>query len=99
MRLAPMPQASTPIRAPRLHAHGEPLQIEVVDLPEPGADEVRVELEYGGINPIDRYIAEGRVAPDAPLPRTLGGEAGGAVDGHPGLVPGEAPPSPRVAVR
>jgi NADPH:quinone reductase len=85
-----MPQTSTPIRAVRLHAHGEPLEIELVDLPEPGEDEVRVELEYGGINPIDRYIAEGRVAPDAPLPRTLGGEAAGSVDGRPVLVAGEA---------
>jgi NADPH:quinone reductase len=85
-----MPQASTPIRAVRLHAHGEPLAIEVVDLAEPGDDEVRVELEYGGVNPIDRYIAEGRVAPDAPLPRTLGGEAAGSVEGRPVLVAGEA---------
>ncbi len=85
-----MPQASNPIRAVRLHAHGEPLAIEVVDLAEPGEDEVRVELEYGGVNPIDRYIAEGRVAPDAPLPRTLGGEAAGTVEGRPVLVAGEA---------
>jgi NADPH2:quinone reductase len=85
-----MPQATTPIRAVRLHAHGEPLAIEVVDLAVPGDDEVSVELEYGGVNPIDRYIAEGRVAPDAPLPRTLGGEAAGTVEGRPVLVAGEA---------
>jgi NADPH2:quinone reductase len=85
-----MSSASTPIRAARLNAHGQPLAIEVVDLAEPGEDEVRVELEFGGINPIDRYIAQGRVAPDAPLPRTLGGEAAGSVDGRPVLVAGEA---------
>lgn len=30
-----------------------------------------------GVNPVDRYGAEGAVAPDGPLPRTLGGEAAG----------------------
>jgi Zn-dependent alcohol dehydrogenase len=38
------------VRAARLHEHGEPLQIETVELPEPGEDEVRVELEFAGIN-------------------------------------------------
>jgi NADPH:quinone reductase len=85
-----MPPASTPIRAARLHAHGKPLVIEAAELADPGENEVRVELEFGGINPIDRYIAEGRVAPDAPLPRTLGGEAAGSVDGRPVMVSGEA---------
>lgn len=77
------------VRAVRLVAHGAPLQIERVGLPEPGPDEVRVELEFGGVNPIDHYIAEGRVAPDGPLPRTLGGEAAGQADGQPVLVAGE----------
>jgi len=85
-----MPQAPTPIRAARLHEHGKPLVIEAVELPEPGQDEVRVELEFAGVNPIDRYIAHGSVAADAPLPRTLGGEAAGSVDGRPVLVAGEA---------
>lgn len=37
---------------------------------------------------MDRYGAEGRVAPDGPLPRTLGGEASGTLDGRPVLVAG-----------
>jgi NADPH2:quinone reductase len=78
------------IRAARLVALGEPLQIQEVELPAPGADEVRVELHYGGVNPIDRYTAEGRVNPGGPRPRTLGAEAAGELDGRPVLVAGES---------
>jgi NADPH2:quinone reductase len=85
-----MASASDSVRAARLLAHGEPLQVQEVQLPEPGPDEVRVELEFGGVNPIDFYIAEGRVPTDGPLPRTLGGEAAGRADGQPVLVAGEA---------
>ena len=58
--------------AARLHAHGKPLVVEEVDLAAPGDDEVVVEMCFGGVNPVDRYLAEGRMAPDGPLPRTLG---------------------------
>ena len=77
-----------PIRAARLHEHSRPLEIESVELPDPGDGEVRVELEFAGVNPVDRYTAEGRMAPDGPLPRTLGGEASGQVDGRPVMVAG-----------
>ena len=77
------------MRAARLKEHGKPLEIEPVDLPSPGEDEVLVELRFGGVNPVDRYGAEGRVAPDGPLPRTLGGEASGVLDGQPVVVNGE----------
>jgi NADPH2:quinone reductase len=86
------------IRAARLHQHGEPLREEEIDLPEPGEGEVRVRLSYGGVNPVDRYIAEGRVAPTAPRPRTLGGEASGELDGRAVLVAGEALGSARDGV-
>lgn len=79
---------SARIRAARLIEHGQPLAVEDVQLPEPGPGEVRVDLAFGGVNPVDRYNAEGRVAPDAPVPRTLGGEAAGHVDGRPVLVAG-----------
>jgi NADPH:quinone reductase len=79
---------STAVRAARLHEHGSPLQIDEVELPEPGPDEVRVELQFAGVNPVDRYMAEGRVAPDSPLPRTLGSEAAGTVGGRRVLVAG-----------
>lgn len=78
------------ILASRLTAHGEPVRAESVELPQPGDGEVRVRLAYGGVNPVDGYIAAGRVAPDAPLPRTIGGEAAGTTaDGTPVLVAGE----------
>jgi NADPH2:quinone reductase len=77
------------VRAARLVALGEPLQIREVQLPAPGPDEVRVDLHYGGVNPIDRYNAAGQVNPDAVRPRTLGGEAAGEVDGRLVLVAGE----------
>ena len=76
------------VRAARLHAHGEPLTVETVELGDPADGEVRVTLAFGGVNPVDRYIAEGRVAPDGSLPRTLGGEAAGTLDGAPVLVAG-----------
>jgi NADPH2:quinone reductase len=84
-----MSSGSDTVRAARVHQHGEPLVVEDVELPEPGEDEVRVALEFGGVNPIDRSIAEGRVSPDGRLPRTLGGEAAGRADGRPVLVAGE----------
>jgi NADPH2:quinone reductase len=87
-----MASTSDRVRAARLVEHGRPLVVEEVTLPDADAlpaDEVRVDLAYGGVNPIDRYIAEGRVAPDGPLPRTLGGEAAGYVDGRAVLVAGE----------
>jgi NADPH2:quinone reductase len=77
-------------RAARVHAHGKPLMVEEVATAVPGDDEVVVEMAYGGVNPVDRYIAEGRVAPDSPLPRTMGMEGAGrlAGDGQPVLVHG-----------
>jgi NADPH:quinone reductase len=39
--------------------------------------------------PIDRYTAQGSVAPEGPLPRTLGFEAAGVLDGRAVVVHGE----------
>jgi NADPH2:quinone reductase len=79
---------SRTIRAARLHEHGQPLVVEEVELREPGPDEVLVEIRFAGINPVDRYMAEGRVAPDNALPRTLGSEGSGMLDGRPVLIAG-----------
>jgi NADPH2:quinone reductase len=76
------------VRAARLVAHGKPLQVEQTDLPEPADGEVLVELAYAGVNPVDRYNAEGTVAADGPVPRTLGGEGSGRVGGRPVMVSG-----------
>jgi NADPH2:quinone reductase len=81
---------SSRARAARLQSHSKPLVVEEVDVSSPGAGEVVVEMAYGGVNPVDRYTAEGRVAPDGPLPRTLGMEGAGhrADNGRPVLVQG-----------
>ena len=77
-------------RAARLHAHGKPLVVEEVDVAAPGDEELVVEMAFAGVNPVDRYVAEGRVAPDGPLPRTVGMEGVGRLvaDGRPVLVHG-----------
>src|SRR6185437_4728108 len=70
------------VTAARLTEHGQPLQVEEVDLAEPGPQEVIMDVAFSGVNPIDLYAAQGRVAPDAPLPRTLGTEGAGMADGR-----------------
>jgi NADPH2:quinone reductase len=75
-------------RAARLVEHGKSLVVGDVDLPKPAEDEAVVDMAYGGVNPVDRYGALGRVAPDAPLPRTLGTEGSGWVDGRAVVVRG-----------
>jgi NADPH:quinone reductase len=75
-------------RAARLLEHGKDLSVEDVDLATPGRDEVVVDMAYGGVNPVDRYGALGRVAADAALPRTLGSEGSGTIEGREVLVRG-----------
>jgi NADPH2:quinone reductase len=84
----PMADGERTLIAARLRRHGEPLAIERLELPSPRPGEVLVELRYAGVNPVDRYLAEGRVAPDGPLPRTLGSEASGTANGRAVLVAG-----------
>jgi len=76
------------VKAARLHHHGDPLAVDEVSLPAPAPGEVRVELAFAGVNPVDSYVAAGRVAADGPLPRTVGSEASGHLDGRPVLVTG-----------
>ncbi len=76
------------VTAVRLTEHGQPLQVQDIEIGEPGDQEVLVEVAYGGVNPVDMYAAEGRVAADAPVPRTLGTEGAGTVDGRPVMVHG-----------
>lgn len=76
------------VRAVQLRDHSTPPRVEQFDLPEPDEGEVLVELEYAGVNPVDSYAAQGKVAADGPLPRVLGGEASGTVRGKPVLVAG-----------
>ncbi|HEY2286257.1 MAG TPA: zinc-binding alcohol dehydrogenase family protein [Streptosporangiaceae bacterium] len=76
------------VTAARLVEHGQPLQVQDVELPEPGENEVVLQLACSGVNPVDMYAAQGRVAQDAPVPRTLGTEGSGTADGRPVVVRG-----------
>jgi len=67
------------MRAARLYRPGEPLVIESVPMPEPGAGEVLVEVHACGLCGTDLHLA---VAGDLPVERTpitLGHEAAGVV--------------------
>jgi D-arabinose 1-dehydrogenase-like Zn-dependent alcohol dehydrogenase len=46
------------VKAARLTAHGQPLRVEDVELAEPGADEVTVDIAFAGVNPVDMYAAQ-----------------------------------------
>ncbi|MGH3026029.1 MAG: quinone oxidoreductase family protein [Gaiellaceae bacterium] len=74
--------------AARLIEHGKPIEVQPLELPEPSDDEAVVVLRFAGLNPVDRYAIEGKVAAEGPLPRTIGGEASGLVDGRPVVVAG-----------
>jgi NADPH2:quinone reductase len=76
------------VQAARLEQHGQELQIREIELAAPGDGEVLVDIAFAGVNPVDMYAAQGRVAPDGPLPRTMGTEGAGTVDGRPVLVRG-----------
>ncbi|HSP36164.1 MAG TPA: zinc-binding alcohol dehydrogenase family protein [Frankiaceae bacterium] len=72
----------------QLSDHSKLPAVDSVDIGEPGEGEVLVDMTYAGVNPVDAYAAQGKVAPDAPLPRVLGGEGAGTVRGRPVLVAG-----------
>jgi NADPH:quinone reductase len=64
----------------RVHQFGGPdvLVCEQVEVPEPGAGEARVRVEFAGVNFIDTYQRSGQYS--MPLPFTPGVEAAGVVD-------------------
>jgi NADPH2:quinone reductase len=66
-------------RAARLKSHGAPLEIDEIDPGEPEEGQCLVEMAFGGVNPVDRYQAIGRINQGLPLPRTLGSEGSGVV--------------------
>ena len=76
------------MRALRIHRHGQPVFETDAPRPVAGVDEAIVDLVYAGINPVDVFIMQGGVAPDAPLPRVLGIDGAGYLDGIPVLVHG-----------
>jgi NADPH2:quinone reductase len=47
--------------------------------PVPGADEVVLDIKFAGLNPADRYLAEGQYPAKPPLPHILGRDGIGTV--------------------
>ncbi|WP_313693907.1 NADPH:quinone reductase [Halorarum halobium] len=66
------------MRAVRFHEHGDEsvLGVDEVDRPDPGPDEVLVEVASAGVNPVDTYFREGSYTPYA-LPAVPGVDAAG----------------------
>jgi NADPH:quinone reductase-like Zn-dependent oxidoreductase len=64
------PDVDSAMRAVRFHEHGGPnvLGVDDVEPPEPGPEEVLVEVEAVGVNPVDTYFREGTYAvPELPF--------------------------------
>jgi len=68
------------MRAVRLHDHGGPdvLQVDDTDRPDPGDDELLVEVAAAGVNPVDTYFRDGSYEPVG-LPFTPGVDFAGTV--------------------
>ncbi len=67
------------MKAVRLHAVGEPLRVEEVETPIPGADETRVRVRAAAFNRRDVFITQG-LYPGIDLPRTLGSDGAGETE-------------------
>jgi NADPH2:quinone reductase len=68
------------MKAVRFHEHGGPetLQVDEIDRPEPGHDEVLVEVEAAAVNPVDTYFRDGSL-PRPEFPWIPGCDAAGTV--------------------
>ncbi|WP_247004768.1 NADPH:quinone reductase [Halosolutus gelatinilyticus] len=68
------------MRAVRLHEHGGPdaLRVDEIDRPDPGDDELLVEVAAAGVNPVDTYFREGSYEPVA-VPFTPGVDFAGTI--------------------
>jgi NADPH2:quinone reductase len=69
-------------RAVRIHELGGPqgLRVDEVPVQEPGAGEVRIQVEVAALNRADVLICEGRYAINPALPSRIGFECAGTVD-------------------
>ncbi|HJP65862.1 MAG TPA: zinc-binding alcohol dehydrogenase family protein [Actinomycetota bacterium] len=77
------------MKAARVHAFGEPLRIDDVPNPEPGPDDVVLDVGLAAVNPVDVWLTDGTVAGGTQqLPFVPGVEAIGSVDGRPVIVRG-----------
>jgi NADPH:quinone reductase-like Zn-dependent oxidoreductase len=82
-------------RVVRFHATGGPevLRIEDIDVPPPGADEVRIRVKVLGLNRAEAMFRRGQYIVSPKLPERLGYEAAGVVEtigtNVKGFAPGE----------
>jgi NADPH:quinone reductase-like Zn-dependent oxidoreductase len=69
------------MKAMQLVAHGIPGKFELRELPEPqpGRDEVVVQVQSCGLNHLDLWLEKGDLPIKVPLPRTPGGEVAGRI--------------------
>ncbi|MBI3969490.1 MAG: NADPH:quinone reductase [Chloroflexi bacterium] len=69
------------MRAIRVHEFGGPevLRLEDVPDPQPGAEQVLVQLRAAGVNPVETYIRSGNYALKPRLPYTPGSDGAGDV--------------------
>ncbi len=69
------------MKAFQLIANGTPGRFELRNLPEPqpGPDEVVVQVQSCGLNHLDLWLEEGGLPMQVPLPRTPGGEIAGRI--------------------
>jgi NADPH:quinone reductase-like Zn-dependent oxidoreductase len=77
------------VKAVRIHSDGGPevLRYEDAPDPEPGSDEVLIELRAASLNHLDVWIRKG--LPSVPKPRILGADGAGVVVSGEGFEPGE----------
>src|SRR5919204_3216094 len=77
------------MKAVRIHSDGGPevLRYEDAPDPQPGPDDVVVELRAGSLNHLDVWIRRG--LPSVPKPRILGADGAGVVVAGDGFAPGE----------
>jgi len=69
-------------RCARLTALGSALTVADAALPEPGEGEVLVTLDRASVNPLDVYAIDGSVGDPERLPRTIGVEGTGLLEGR-----------------
>ncbi len=69
------------MKAIRIHRFGSPevMSVEELDTPEPGEDQVLVQLEAASVGPWDALIRAGKSVLPQPLPLTLGSDLTGHV--------------------